>query len=63
VGDVGDFLLTDCPKKSTREWAVITHEAGRVVQQGSVEALTAQPATDFVAEFFHADFDPVGQGG
>jgi ABC-type sulfate/molybdate transport systems ATPase subunit len=27
-------------------------EAGRIVQHGSVETLSAQPATDFVAEFF-----------
>ena len=31
---------------------VVVLEAGRVVQQGRPEALAANPATDFVAEFF-----------
>ena len=34
---------------------VVVLEAGKVVQQGSVETLRADPATAFVAEFFDVD--------
>ena len=30
-------------------------EQGKIIQNGSADELTAKPATDFVAEFFHAD--------
>ena len=30
-------------------------EQGKIIQSGLADELTAQPATDFVAEFFHAD--------
>ena len=42
--DVRDVLALDA--------LVVAVEDGRVVQQGSADALAAEPATDFVAEFF-----------
>jgi ABC-type Fe3+/spermidine/putrescine transport system ATPase subunit len=36
---------------------VIVLEEGRVVQQGSVDELTSEPANEFVAEFFQSPLD------
>jgi ABC-type sulfate/molybdate transport systems ATPase subunit len=36
---------------------VVVMENGKVIQQGAAEELAANPATPFVAEFFHADLN------
>ena len=50
--------------RDVRAWSawVVVLAAGRVVQQGPYDQVAAQPANDFVAEFFYVD-TPDGEGG